>query len=233
MADLLIKHLKQKTEEHSALRSLYSQWDFDEKLIPKALQTVGVLFSHYSRHDESHSKQILVNIERILGPNISLLSATDTWLILEAAYWHDIGMVVPQTDMSEALRDPSFDMFLHGYCNQPHHELHHVAVALRKRRGTNAVFDEANPIEMVTKFKELMAEWFRQKHPARADQIVKTPMQSIGVNSPRTELIPSRLFRVLGKICLMHGVPFDVLMKDDGLPFREAGLAQDDCHPKW
>ncbi|MBV7569645.1 hypothetical protein [Pseudomonas sp. PDM27] len=234
MADLLIKHLKQKTEEHSALRSLYSQWDFDEKLIPKALQTVGVLFSHYSRHDESHSKQILVNIERILGANISLLSATDTWLILEAAYWHDIGMVVPQADMSEALKDPGFDMFLHSYCSQPHHELHLVAVAVRKRRGTNAVFDEANPIEMVTRFKELMAEWFRQKHPARADQIVKTPMQSIGVNSPRTELIPSRLFRVLGKICLMHGVTFDALMNDDnGLPYREAGLAQDDCHPRF
>lgn len=233
MADLLIKHLKQSTAEHSALRSLYSQWDFDEKLIPKALQTVGVLFSHYSRHDESHSKQILVNIERILGPNISLLSATDTWLILEAAYWHDIGMVVPQSDMAEALRDPEFDIFLHGFCSQPHHELHNVAMAVRKRRGTNAVFDQANPIEMVNRFKELMAEWFRQRHPARADQIVKTPMQSIGVNSPRTELIPSRLFRVLGKICLMHGVPFDALMKDDGLPFREAGLAQDDCHPRF
>lgn len=175
----------------------------------------------------------MVNIERILGSNITLLSATDTWLILEAAYWHDIGMVVPQADMNEALKDPNFETFLNGYCNQPHHELHHVAVALRKRRGTNAVFDEANPIEMVTRFKELMAEWFRQKHPGRADQIVKTPMQSIGVNSPRTELIPSRLFRVLGKICLMHGVPFDKLMNDDGLPFREAGLAQDDCHPRF
>ncbi len=233
MADLLVKHLKEKTEEHSALTSLYSQWDFDQKLIPKALQTVGVLFSHYSRHDESHSKQILVNIERILGSNISLLSATDTWLILEAAYWHDIGMVVPQADMNKALKDPEFNIFLKGYCDQPHSELHHVAIALKKRRGTNAVFDESNPLEMVTRFKELMAEWFRRKHPDRADQIVKTPMQSIGVNSPRTELIPSRLFRVLGKICLMHGVPFDDLMKDDGLPFREAGLAQDDCHPRF
>ena len=139
----------------------------------------------------------------------------------------------PQADMNKALKDPEFNIFLKGYCDQPHSELHHVAIALKKRRGTNAVFDESNPLEMVTRFKELMAEWFRRKHPDRVDQIVKTPMQSIGVNSPRTELIPSRLFRVLGKICLMHGVPFDDLMKDDGLPFREAGLAQDDCHPRF
>lgn len=95
MSDLLIQHLKQKGEQHSSLSTLVNQWGFDEKLIPKALQTVGNLFPHFSRHDESHSKQILVNIERLLGENIALLTATDTWLILEAAYWHDIGMVVP------------------------------------------------------------------------------------------------------------------------------------------
>jgi len=105
MADLLVKHLKEKAGKHSALSLLASQWDFDKKLIPKALQSIGGLFPHYSRHDESHSKQILINIERLLGDNIRLLSATDTWLILEAAYWHDIGMVVPHADLQKAIAD--------------------------------------------------------------------------------------------------------------------------------
>jgi hypothetical protein len=83
---------------------LENQWGFDEKLIPKALQTVGNLFPHYSRHDESHSKQILINIECLLGKDsIAKLTATDTWLLLEAAYWHDIGMVVPHKDVQDAL----------------------------------------------------------------------------------------------------------------------------------
>jgi hypothetical protein len=67
MADFLIQHLENKAKEHSALTMLVNQWGFDEKLIPKALQTVSSLFPHYSRHDESHSKQILINIERLLG----------------------------------------------------------------------------------------------------------------------------------------------------------------------
>lgn len=95
MADLLIRHLNEKGQEHSSLAMLVNQWGFDQQLIPKALQNVGSLFPHYSRHDESHSKQILVNIERLLADNLSLLTATDTWLLLEAAYWHDIGMVIP------------------------------------------------------------------------------------------------------------------------------------------
>ncbi|WP_223480798.1 MULTISPECIES: ATP-binding protein [unclassified Pseudomonas] len=233
MADLLVKHLKLKAEDHSALRSLYSQWDFDEKLIPKALQTVGSLFPHYSRHDESHSKQILVNIERLLGDNISLLTATDTWLLLESAYWHDIGMVVPQADMQDAIDDPEFQEFVESICAQQNHELHSFACAFKLKADPALIFEYSTPLEMVSKFREFMAEWFRRKHPARAEQIVRAPMSTVGISSPRTELIPARLFKLLGRICQIHGAPFGDLLAENGLPFREAGLAQEDCHPRF
>lgn len=233
MADLLIQHLKKKSEEHSALQSLFSQWDFDQKLIPKALQNVSTLFPHYSRHDESHSLQILINIERLLGDNIALLSASDTWLILEAAYWHDIGMVVPQSEIVNALADPEFFLFLDIYTSQSHHELHAVAKSLKSgNEPFNAFFDGA-PVVTVTRFRELMAEWFRRKHPTRSDQIVQSPYSSVGISSPRTELIPKRLFGLLGNICRMHGASFETIMGAGGLSFREAGLARDDCHPRF
>ncbi|MBI6632310.1 ATP-binding protein [Pseudomonas paralactis] len=233
MADLLVRHLKVKAEEHSALRSLYSQWDFDEKLIPKALQTIGSLFPHYSRHDESHSKQILVNIERLLGDNVNLLTATDTWLLLESAYWHDIGMVVPYDDFQEAIDDPEFQEFVQSICAQPNHELHSLACAFTIKAHPTLIFECSTPLEMVSKFREFMAEWFRRKHPTRAEQIVRAPMATVGISSPRTELIPARLFKLLGRICQMHGAPFADLISERGLPFREAGLAQDDCHPRF
>jgi len=233
MADLLVNHLKLKADEHSALRSLYSQWDFDEKLIPKALQTVGSLFPHYSRHDESHSKQILVNIERLLGDNISLLTATDTWLLLESAYWHDIGMVVPHGDLQDAIDDPEFQEFVESICAQQNHELHSFACAFKIKADPALIFEYSTPLEMVSKFREFMAEWFRRKHPARAEQIVRAPMSTVGISSPRTELIPARLFKLLGRICQIHGAPFGELLAENGLPFREAGMAQEDCHPRF
>lgn len=233
MADLLIKHLKKKGDEHSALSMLVNQWGFDEKLIPKALQTVSNLFPHYSRHDESHSKQILVNIERLLGENIELLSATDTWLLLEAAYWHDIGMVVPQADIIEATNDPAFKAYLSNIAHTPNHELQRFAQYFLTDDVTTCFGGADSPIEAVEKLREVMAEWFRRKHAARANTIVQAPWATVGISSPRTELIPARLFRLLGKICQMHGAPFRELCAPGGLAFRETGLAQDDCHPRF
>jgi hypothetical protein len=233
LADILIRHLKEKGKEHSALALLSNQWGFDEQLIPKALQTVGNLFPHYSRHDESHSRQILINVERLLGENFSLLTATDTWLLLEAAYWHDIGMVVTKNDIEGAFNLPAFKQYISSIKSQPGHELHRFATNFDPKNIVTCFSGADTPLDALDKFRELLSEWFRREHAKRSDHIVQAPWTSIGVSSPRTELIPARLFKVLGRICHMHGRPFSDLFAPDGLPFREAGLAQEDCHPRF
>lgn len=233
MADFLTAHLETKGGEHSSLTALVNQWGFDVQLIPKALQSVGITFPHYSRHDESHSKQILVNIERLLGDNIRLLTATDTWLILEAAYWHDIGMVVPQEDLIAACGQEAFQTYLEQIRLAPNHELNRFASSFDPGNLSVCFAGADTPFEAMDKFRQLMAEWFRQRHAGRAELMVQSPWASAGISSPRTELIPSRLYRILGRICHMHGLPFSQVMSDAGLPFREAGLAREDCHPRF
>ncbi|MDN8318402.1 ATP-binding protein, partial [Acinetobacter baumannii] len=108
----LEKHFEIICNRHPHLKLLESQWRFDQELISKALQNVSSIFPHYSRHDVSHSRQIIVNIERLLGDKIKFLSATDTWLILEAAYNHDIGMVITQKQI-EDMNTPEFEEFVY------------------------------------------------------------------------------------------------------------------------
>ncbi|MEY4588653.1 MAG: hypothetical protein RL497_729 [Pseudomonadota bacterium] len=67
MASKLIAMLKELTDKDESLKILQYQWGFDELLIGNALKSVIDTFKHYSLHDESHSQQILVNIELILG----------------------------------------------------------------------------------------------------------------------------------------------------------------------
>lgn len=86
--------LYEKTKDTKS-EILFTQWSYDKKIIPKALNSIANLFPHYSLHDESHSISIINNIIRILGKDtISKLPAIDLWLILSSSYYHDIGMIV-------------------------------------------------------------------------------------------------------------------------------------------
>lgn len=231
MSDYLQKHFEE-TSKQSHLKLLESQWSFDKKLIPKALQHVGQLFPHYSRHDQSHSEQILINIERLLGEHrIKLLSATDTWLLLEAAYWHDIGMVVPYQALKDALEKPEFQTYRQQIAADSSNELQDFANHFDSTDLSKAFTGAQSPLDAVNKFRLLMAEWFRREHPNRAEKSVNDPWQELGLSSPRTELIPKRLFRLLGRICALHGASFaDVISQ---LPHKEVGMSNDDCHPRF
>lgn len=234
MASKLIAHLKSRVLNDSSLSVLEHQWGFDEQLTSKALQNISSLYPHYSRHDSSHSRQILVNIERILGQDrIKSLTATDTWLILEAAYWHDIGMIVTDDEYKEASQSEDFKLFVEEIKEDIHHPLFNLCQSFEITKGSWE-FKEIFPHNTINKFRELFAEWFRKIHASRSYDTVMSPWEKCGLSSPRTELIPRRLFRILGSICEMHGAPFTKLIDEQkGLAYREVGIGTDDCHPRF
>lgn len=232
MASKLIKHLKYCIANDPSLSVLGHQWGFDEKLIPKALQNIGSLYSDYSLHDESHSKQILVNIERILGEErIKLLTATDTWLLLEAAYWHDIGMVVTRDQFTNACNDENFWLFLEEIKCDENHYLNDLCQDFDLTKNQWNIQTKL-PFTLVQNFKSLFSEWFRKKHAQLSSDIVRSPWEKANLSSPRTELIPERLFLLLGKVCELHGATFDDLISDK-IPYKEVGIGTEDCHPRY
>lgn len=223
----LEKHFEIACNRHPHLKLLESQWRFDQELISKALQNINTIFPHYSRHDASHSKQIIVNIERMLGDKIKYLSATDTWLILEAAYNHDIGMVITQKQI-EDMNSLEFAEYVRTLKDDKEHELHSFAKKWLKEKAI--LPQKAKAHSFFHNYIQLLAEWYRRKHPINSAKIVRNPLQEIGLDSPRNELLPDRLFRVVADICRAHGGSFEDVMK---LPKAEAGMASEDCHPRY
>ncbi len=233
MATQLIKHLEDCAKDDASYRHLKAQWAFDETLIAKTLQNVSAYFPHYSRHDDSHSRQILVHIERLLGPaNIAKLSATDTWLLLEAAYLHDIGMVITDTQLNKDFGA------IKKHVEKTKHSAHGDTLILMeallasKIDTASSVFATVyfSPLYTYKLWREIVADFYRSQHPDRAQAIIAQPFAEIGLNSPRTELIPDRLFRLLGKICAYHGKPFAEVMQ---LPQQQVSIGTDDCHPRF
>lgn len=227
----LIKHLKEKTEQDPNTKILMSQWEFDEKLVGKSLENVGSYYPHFSSHNESHSQQILVNIERLLGDNINKLTATDTWLILEAAYWHDIGMLFNADDVQEVVNNEKFKDYVEELANNNVQDLHEFAKVWHNEGWEVALASYDNPYKGVEKYRQMIAEWYRQGHPDNSHQVVLKPFEKLNISSPRTELLPQRIYRYLAQICLSHGKSFNYVMSE--LPFRQTGMGTENCHPRF
>ncbi len=228
----LIKHLKRKTEEDSNTRILMSQWEFDEKLVGKSLENVGSYYPHFSSHNESHSQQILVNIERLLGSNIEKLTATDTWLILEAAYWHDIGMLFNADEVQKVFEEDDFKEYVESLANDNTQDLHEFAKVWHEDGWNKALVNHSDPHTGVEKYRQMIAEWYRRGHAKNSNSVVLDPFEKLGISSPRTELLPKRIYRYLGQICWAHGLGFDdYVMKT--LPFRQTGMGTENCHPRF
>lgn len=231
MSTQLIAHLKKKCEADDNVKILLSQWEFDQKLVGKALENIGGFYPHFSNHNASHSQQILVNIERILGNDIDLLTATDTWLILEAAYWHDVGMLVDAKSAKDVHGNEDFQFMVKTIAHDKGHDLHTFCLAYEQSDWVGAIGSEDHPFDGVEKYRQLIAEWFRRNHDKRIGGLVEDPFEFLNITSPRTELLPKRIYRYLGKICMSHGMNFTDLMEK--LPFKQTGLGTEDCHPRF
>jgi len=231
MSTKLIAHLKKKCEEDGNVAILFAQWEFDQKLVGKALENIGGFYPHFSNHNASHSQQILVNIERILGNDVELLSATDTWLILESAYWHDVGMLVDAKSAKEVHSNEDFNFMVKMIAQDKGHDLNEFCSAYKEGDWVSAIGLEEHPFDGVEKYRQLIAEWFRRNHDKRIGGLVEDPFKFLNITSPRTELLPKRIYRYLGQICMSHGMNFTDVMEK--LPFKQTGLGTEDCHPRF
>lgn len=210
---------------------LYAQWSYDKKFLSSALQSVSNLFPHYSLHDESHSITILNNITRILGKeNIDRLSAVDIWLILEASYYHDIGMVVPADELIKAIESEDFLNFFKGVLSDSKGSFHDYANQFILENNKIRFKDNNFSFNVYDGMRFILAEFFRRKHAERSKEIVKNPDKELSLRSPRSGIIPPRIFRILGEICACHTKSFSDVMK---LPFCEVGVDTEDAHPRF
>lgn len=223
----LERHLRSLCADDARLRLLEAQWEYDKRLVQQALQTVGTTFPHYSLHDASHSNTILVNVTRVLGNRVKNLSATDTWLILEAAYWHDVGMVVNDSTLRSWWSSADFREHFTGLKDGPDPLLAAAARLLEDRLGLRDLGEDW-PIDVRQALTFVVADFARSRHPMRSADAIRYP-SGFRIESPRT-LIPQRLFEWLAKICLAHGQSREEVAE---LPLRENGIGRDLCHPRF
>lgn len=226
MRNYIEKILLEKTQ-NSRSNIFYTQWQVAKKYVPLVLNTISHTFPHYSLHDSTHSDTIINNIVRIVGKDvIDKFSSIDLWLLLSAAYYHDIGMAVFAKDLCNEFNGDEFKEFLSEIQNDKRSSLYDYANLLEIK--DDKVY--YNDCEFNSKSYEgsrfLIAEYIRRKHGERSKDSIK---QNTSINLPGNP-IPTRIINILSNICLSHSRTFKEVMN---LPFSETSIDFEDCHPRY
>lgn len=209
---------------------LIAQWEYDKKLVSEALKMVSLIFPHYSLHDESHSISILNNIANILGPDvIKQLGSTDLWLLLEAAYCHDLGMVITSDMIKEAIENGEFLEYFQKINSDASSPLFVYTSFFEINDGKLSFICQDFNLDAYDAVKILFSGFFRSKHASNSKKAIANPMDRLSMDSPHI-IIPERLYGVLGEICSCHTKNFNEVMQ---LPHMENGLSLDTAHPRF
>jgi hypothetical protein len=218
----LERALRRKCETDERLRLLQAQWEYDRLLVRDALQAVSANFPHYSKHDASHSDTILLQITRVLGARIEGISASDLWLLLEAAYWHDSGMVIDAETAQRWWVDDSFKKHLADLQAGSDAML---AEAARVVSELPAPTSTLWPLEVRKAVTLVLADYGRGQHAVRSGDAIRHPLQQ-GIRSPRT-------------LALRQGYGDGAMHRDRStvasacrISFRHAELPSRACRPR-
>ncbi|WP_037321801.1 ATP-binding protein [Salegentibacter sp. Hel_I_6] len=236
----LEKHLEESSKFNSQFEILNAIWKLNKKNLSKALNNVHQFFPHYSLHEQSHSNNIVNNIESFLGEKrIKRLSPTNTWLILMASFTHDLGMIVFQDLVEKEWLSEEFQTYLNGLKYNTDLDLKSSAEKLlifqniTKEEPDNPDLQNITPIEIRNAVTLVVAEYMRKVHHQRSAEIIKGSNDVFYdlANSFYSDQIPKRLLNLLGEVAYLHGVDFYEIFTR--LEFESDGISNDKINPRF
>lgn len=234
------QHLEEVCAKNKVFEILNSVWKLNKSNLTNALSTVAHVFPHYSQHDHTHSETIISNIESFLGEErIRNLSPTDAWLILMAAFTHDLGMIAFSDVVEGQWQSEEFGEYLEQLLASTNVDLKSSAELMLRLKAHNegatksAEQVELNPLEIKSAVTLLTAEYIRRIHHRRSSDALKGVDAFFHriASAFYSDQIPQRLINVLGEVAFLHGAEFYEIIKR--LDRRSNGFANDKIHPRF
>lgn len=216
----LEKIFSQKCASDNRKIQIYYEWQNTKNRYIHQTSIIAHDFPNYSVHDQEHSRTIIESIEMLLGRwRIERFGIGNAWLLLNAAYGHDIGMVIQHQEALELWRDDrEFQKYLDNICNNPEsdmqealqycRQLHNVLHNKEKLDGIDEsenvfqIYELTNDWPVVVKKNVMMitADYIRCHHEERSKKFFENLSKTIGI-----EVAENRLYNLLGKVVYSHG----------------------------
>ena len=227
--NLIEKQFNNLAEKNELCDPWLAQWKLAKKRAPMILDVISHVFPHYSLHNASHSEAILNNISIILGREaIEELSVVDLWMLLNAAYYHDCGMVVDIEDKKELFSDGSaFVKFVEEKQSDASSPMHEYAKVLEVKDDKLYYANNALTGHSYEAVRFLIADFVRNAHAERSTAKIEEEF----IGKFPSGMIPKRIVGLLSQICAAHTWNREKVME---LPFEQtSGCGTDPCHPRF
>ncbi len=231
------------TERHQIL---WHAWNQNKHWLSRLLEWTLPSFPAYSGHDASHADTVLHNIERVLGKErIQQLSATDCFMLLHAAYMHDIGMSITASERTDMMKEGSFADLVSFLKKEGDFDMQKAAESVLMTEYTS--YEGLSSRELPLKMKELfqqkldvyyglgqiMSEYQRRQHAGK----VKERMQNWTMEADKlgngfsVSGIPLRIYLCIAECASIHTA--NGIEPVLGLPQEDSGYVLDMMHPRF
>ncbi len=222
---------------------LWHAWCQNRRWLSQLLETTMGSFPTYSKHDESHAKTVLHNIEMILGEKrIAELSASDCFMLLHTVYIHDIGMVITYEDREAIVGNDKFIDMINEMEDENDPVFQRAIRALQKRdysyedeesREEQVKRLYSDKLEVYYAILHLIATYRRPDHgilsSERLEEWTLKP-EKLGSGFSMAG-IPQRIFLWIAKCAGLHADGNFQHIID--LPQEDNGYASDYLHPRF
>lgn len=216
----LEEHFKNLSEKYEQVREVYSLWVLLKKDISEKLNNVYRSFPYFSKHDASHSRTIITNIELFLGEErIRVLSATDTFMLLICAYSHDFGMALELEEILEILMDSDgkFKQYLRN-------SLSNGSAAGRLINYYEHKESDGDLKELYHSIILMLQDYNRPTH-WRGVEKIDSDYENLFLGRVKARFVKSII-----KICQMHGKDVEEILN---LSRYSTGMFADVFHPRF
>lgn len=231
------------TERHQVL---WHAWNQNKRWLSQMLEWTLPSFQTYSYHNSTHADSVLHNIERLLGEErIRQLSASDCFMLLHAAYMHDVGMSISATERQEMMQDDKFIDLIEHLELEGDQDMRKAAKSVLQTRYTT--YAESSTRMRSQKLKglldeklnsyyglgQLMAEYQRGMHAEKVKERMQKWMldpDKLG-NSFSVSGIPLRIFMRIADCAAIHTT--SGIKPVLALPKEDSGYVLDMIHPRF
>lgn len=224
----LESHLNNLCSQYPKYIDLYSTWTLNKRACTDLLKSVVIRYPHFSLHDSSHAETVISNIEMLLGSRIQTLSPTDTWLLLHAAYTHDLGMIIQWSEIQDLWEQQEFQDYLLSLASSSDLELREAAAFVRSI--DNASSEKNWPLKAHRYVTLLNASYFRSKHAQLSKTYLSFPDSGLAPDLGHNNLIQPRLIKLLSQICALHTEASQKVLE---LDYQTNGFGSDYAHPRF